>query len=376
MNGIFNQDRIKNAHFMVVGCGALGNEVLKNLSLFGAEHIVVVDFDKVELGNLNRSILFSSQDAVLQRRKVDAAAQKLKEINPNLHVTSLNADITNDVGLGWIRRMDVVLGCVDSRWARYCINRWCMRAGVPWVDGGISQLDGTVRVFIPGKNCYACNLDSKELNILRRRIPCSGMIRQQEAEGHAPTTPLIASIIGAVEVQEALKIIHNKEVDEGHFTSLCGSMFHYEGQHLTTRTLKFAAYDDECEVHDPWYPIIPVNLSIHSSVQNVLMELKKNFNTNSVSFTIPDECFVDFIIDKRQELNLKVMKPGRKVSEWIETNKELHGSNYINFYQHEYRIIDDTFPYKELSLKDLGIPSWCVLPVLADEKEYYVEIEK
>ena len=70
------------------------------------------------------------------------------------------------------------------------------------------------------------------------------------------------------------------------------------------------------------------------------------------------------------------MKPGRKVSEWIENNKELHGSNYINFYQHEYRIIDDTFPYKELSLKELGIPSWGVLPILVDEKEYYVEIEK
>lgn len=361
---------------MVVGCGALGNEVIKNLALFGAENIVIVDFDKVEVGNLSRSILFSRHDAEQQKRKVDVVSEKLKEINPNVNVISLDADIVNDVGLGWIRRMDVVLGCVDSQWARYCINRWCMRACVPWIDGGISQLDGTVRVFMPGKNCYACNLSSKELNVLRRRIPCSGMIRQQEAEGHAPTTPLIASIIGAVEVQEALKVIHNKEMDEGYFTSLCGSMFYYEGQHLTTRTFKFMAYDEECDVHEPWYPIIPINLSIHSSIQDVLTELKTKFNANWVSFTIPDECFVDFIIEKKTERNFRVMKPGRNVSEWIEGNMELRGSNYMNFYQHEYRNIDDSFPYQELTLEEIGIPTWCVFPIIADEKQYYVEIEK
>lgn len=54
---MFSQERIRNARFMVVGCGALGNEVLKNLALFGAEHIVLVDFDEVEAGNLSRSVL-------------------------------------------------------------------------------------------------------------------------------------------------------------------------------------------------------------------------------------------------------------------------------------------------------------------------------
>lgn len=361
---------------MVVGCGALGNEVLKNLALFGAEHIVVVDFDKVEIGNLSRSVLFSRQDAEQLRRKVEVVAQKLMEMNPDLNVVPLDADITNEVGLGWIRRMDVVLGCVDSRWARYCINRLCMRAGVPWIDGGISQLEGTVRVFAPGMNCYACNLGSERLKELRLRMPCSGMIRQQEAEGHAPTTPLITSIIGAVEVQEALKIIHNKDVDTGNFTSLCGSMFYYEGQHLTTRILKFKAYDEDCDVHESWSPVIPVDISVQNSVREVLMKLKARFNANQLSFILPDECFVDFIVEKTTERSLKVMKPGRYVSEWIENNKELCGSSYTNFYQHEYRVIGDDFPYQELSLEEMGIPVWTVFPVFADEKEYYVEIEK
>ena len=155
---MFSQERIRNARFMVVGCGALGNEVLKNLALFGAEHIVLVDFDEVEAGNLSRSVLFTRQDAESHRRKVQVAARRLTEMNPRMEVVPMDGDIAYDVGLGWIRRTDVVIGCVDSRWARYCINRLCMRAGVPWVDGGISQLEGTVRVFAPGENCYACSL--------------------------------------------------------------------------------------------------------------------------------------------------------------------------------------------------------------------------
>ena len=73
-NSPFIQDRIAGARFMVVGCGALGNEVLKNLALMGAEHLTLVDFDRVEVGNLSRSVLFSKEDAEADRFKVDAAS--------------------------------------------------------------------------------------------------------------------------------------------------------------------------------------------------------------------------------------------------------------------------------------------------------------
>ena len=201
------QNQVSAAHVMVVGCGALGNEVLKNLVLMGVTHIVVVDFDIVEMGNLTRSVLFSKSDAERKRLKVEVVAERLQQMNDAVEVTAICGDIAYDVGLGLIRQMDVVIGCVDSRWARFCINRLCMRAGIPWVDGGIDGLEGTVRVFAPGKNCYACNLGPEGLKDLARRMPCSGIIRRQEQTGSAPTTSIIASIIGAIEVQEALKII-------------------------------------------------------------------------------------------------------------------------------------------------------------------------
>lgn len=174
----FKLDRLKQANVMVVGCGALGNEVLKNLVLFGVGHLVIVDFDVVESTNLTRSVLFRREDAETGRPKVLVAADRLREINPSVHILPLQGDICHDIGLGLLRQMDVVVGCVDNRWARYCLNRLCMRAGVPWVDGGIDGLEGTARVFMPGKNCYACNLGPEALKDLSYRISCSTAIRR------------------------------------------------------------------------------------------------------------------------------------------------------------------------------------------------------
>ena len=170
MGKCFDQQRVSAARIMVVGCGALGNEVLKNLVLLGVEHIVVVDFDVVEAGNLSRSILFSKSDLAQHRLKVEVVAERLRAINPAVEIVTVCGDIAYDVGLGLLRRQDVVIGCVDSRWARYCINRLCMRAGIPWVDGGIGELEGTSRVFVPGKNCYACNLGPKGLERANRLL--------------------------------------------------------------------------------------------------------------------------------------------------------------------------------------------------------------
>jgi adenylyltransferase/sulfurtransferase len=151
----FSRPKVEQATVMVVGCGALGNEVLKNLALFGVGHIVVVDFDRVEPHNLTRSVLFRQEDAQQKRKKADVVAERLRQLNPAVEVTVLDADITWQVGLGWFIQSDVVIGCLDNRWARYVLNRLAMRAGVPWVDGGIEGLQGVAKVFIPGQNCYA-----------------------------------------------------------------------------------------------------------------------------------------------------------------------------------------------------------------------------
>lgn len=370
----FRQERVAAANIMVVGCGALGNEVLKNLVLFGVEHLVLVDFDRVEAGNLSRSVLYTRADAVAHRPKVEAAAERLRQINPDVHVETICGDITYDVGLGLLRRMDVVIGCVDSRWARYCINRLCMRAGVPWVDGGINGLEGTVRVFAPGRNCYACNLGTEGLKELARRMPCSGIVRRNETAGRAPTTPVVASIIGAVQVQEALKLLHREQMDNGELTSLCGRVFYYEGQHLTTRTATFAAYDDDCPVHECWEPVIASPLTSRSTVAEVLDWAVGAFQEKSLQLCLTNDCFVDYVEDRQTGRQAEVMCAGRHVAERIAQDERLREKSDNDYYQHEFNVIDSQFPYPQLTLEQIGIPACDVLHLKTEHENFYVMI--
>jgi adenylyltransferase/sulfurtransferase len=369
----FRRERVAQARVMVVGCGALGNEVLKNLVLFGVQHLTVVDFDHVEAPNLSRSILFTHEDADEHARKTDAVARSIRRINPSAEVVTLFGDVAYDVGLGWFRSVDVVIGCVDNRWARYCINRQCMRAGVPWVDGGIDGLEGTARVFIPGQNCYACNLGPEGLREMHRRLSCTNTIRINEAAGRVPTTPVIASVIGAVQAQEAMKLIHKEQLEQGELTSLCGKMFCYEGQHLTTRTVNFRAWDDDCPVHTRWTPVEQVPLTNRHTVSEAMDILRTRLQNDNIRISLTRDCFVDCLVHRTDNSRIEVMTPKHKISggKQIDNGQQRIAEDY---YVNEFYEIDGSFPYPELTLARLGIPSQDVLPVHTDTEDHYVEL--
>lgn len=372
----FKHDKVQSAHIMVVGCGALGNEVLKNLVLFGVEHLVVVDFDYVEQSNLTRSILFSQSDAMSHRPKVEVVAERLRSINPNVEVMTIRGDVTHDVGLGLLRSMDVVICCVDNRYARYSLNRLCMRAGVPWVDGGIEALEGTARVFVPGRNCYACNLGPEGLKELSRRMSCSEIIRRNEELGRVPTTPIVASVIGAVQVQEAIKLIHKEELEQGELTSLCGKMFYYEGQHLTSRIVEFQAYDDDCSCHEQWSPVVSSPLDVSTTVSEALRQLSELLKGEHPSICLQDHSFVDYVINRANDERTNVMLPDYAVADFVMQHADLCKLPFSQMYQHEIHTVDAQFPYHELTLAQLGIPANDVLHVIAGDKEIYIEMKE
>ena len=119
----WKKEVVREAKVMVVGAGALGNEVIKNLTLLNIGYIFIVDFDIIEYSNLSRSILFRESDC--NHKKCEVAEKRIKEINPNIKVQTLDGDISADVGLGIFRRMDVIIGCLDNRLARLFLNRAC-----------------------------------------------------------------------------------------------------------------------------------------------------------------------------------------------------------------------------------------------------------
>ena len=372
----FKQTKVEKARVMVVGCGALGNEVLKNLVLFGVEHIVAVDFDTVEASNLTRSVFFSHEDAQAHKYKVDAVAERLRQINPRASILTIKGDIAHQVGLGLIQKMDVAICCVDNRYARYCLNRLCMRAGIPWVDGGIDSLEGTVRVFAPGKNCYACNLGTEGLKELARRMPCTTIIHKNEEAGRVPTTPVIASIIGAMEVQEAMKLIHQEETEQGQMTSLCGKMFYYEGQHLTSKLVQFQAYDEDCPVHERWAPAVQTTLTTMMTVEEALAILSDTLHMKDPKILLRDYSFVDRITDRSTDEDIMVMQPSYLVADFMEQDERLRYLSTNQFYQHEIHTIDTAFPYPRLTLAETGIPANDLFIVTSPDRDMYVAMKE
>ncbi len=235
----YHQETIANARIMVVGAGALGNEVLKNLALLGAGHVLVVDFDTVELSNLTRSILFRAEDC--GRAKAEVAAERVRAINPDVRIIPLQADVTSEVGLGVFRQMDVVIGCLDSREARLAVNRACWRAGRPWVDGALNVGDGLVRVFIPPDGaCYECLMTRQDYALAQMRYACPPATLR---DGLALTTPMSASIIGAMQVQETVKLLHGHPV-------AAGRAVYYSAETLRTTPVAYPRRAD-CPVHEP-----------------------------------------------------------------------------------------------------------------------------
>jgi molybdopterin/thiamine biosynthesis adenylyltransferase/DNA-binding transcriptional regulator YhcF (GntR family) len=236
----WDRDKVQNAKVMVIGAGALGNEVIKNLALMGIGNLYIVDFDKIEAANLSRSVLFREKDN--NRSKAEVAAAQAKSANPDVHVQYMNGDVTTQLGLGVFRRMDVVIGCLDNREARLAVNRFCYWVNKPWVDGAIQELLGLVRVFKPGDGaCYECTLTEQALRDLSLRYSCPLLARQNILLGKVPTTPTIASIIGAMQSQEALKVINDMPIQPGKVT-------HFNGMVNEMHTTAYAPRED-CQSH-------------------------------------------------------------------------------------------------------------------------------
>jgi len=376
----FKIDKVRNAKVLVVGAGALGNEVLKNLALFGVGNIFVVDFDQIEYSNLTRSILFRPEDANKGYYKAEIAAKRLREINPTINVQAICGDLATNVGLGIYRRMDVVLGCLDSLRARVLLNRLCFRAGKTWIEGGIGDLEGQVSVYKRDVSCYECSLSEEENTDAARdyeRTSCPQIAQGSAERGRVATTPVSASIIGAVQAQEAMKIIHGEELQSGAFSSLAGSMFHYEGKNLQAGAFQFSSYNNECISHEFWENIIEIpTLSAETTVENALQIIKKTLGVESVTINLRNDKFVDYLASRADNTRYSAMLPASKIPNFIDESKELEflSINYGGLYQHAYEDIDEEFPYLDLTLNKIGIPCLDVLQITTEKGYNYVEL--
>jgi molybdopterin/thiamine biosynthesis adenylyltransferase len=232
----WDQAKIQSARVLVVGAGALGNEILKNLALMGFLDIVIVDLDRIEVSNLSRAILFRPAD--VGSYKAEAVASAYNSLLPEARVQPLVANIIQDCGLGLFAWADLILAGLDNREARLWINRSAWKIGRPWIDGAIEGLNGVARVFLPGKvPCYECTLGETDWAILGRRMSCNLLLHAPNPAGRVPTTPTISSIIAGVQVQEAVKLLHE-------LPTLASKGYIFEGINHTSYVVNYTENPD------------------------------------------------------------------------------------------------------------------------------------
>jgi adenylyltransferase/sulfurtransferase len=237
----WDQQRLAQARVVVIGAGALGNEILKNLALLGVGNVFMADLDTVANSNLSRSVLFRAEDC--GRPKVDVACRRATEIYPELKTQSFHGNVVYDLGLGIYRWADVILGGLDNREARVAINRSAARAGKLWIDGAIERLGGVARVFDPAVGpCYECTMSDVDWKMLEARRSCALLSRQEMEEGKVPTTPTTASVIAGIQCQEAVKLLHGLEV-------LSGQGFVFDGTRHESYVVRYTRNED-CPSHE------------------------------------------------------------------------------------------------------------------------------
>ena len=252
----WDQERLRQARVLVVGAGALGNEILKNLALLGVGKILIADLDNIEDTNLTRAILFRKADT--GRAKAEVAAEKVMEINPDVTAQAHVGDINYDLGLGVYRDMDLVFGALDNREARVTINANCWKLGIPWIDGAIEMIQGVARVFVPGEGapCYECTMSELDYRLLSQRRSCALLSRDDVLQGKVPTTPTVASVIGGIQVQEGIKLLH---ADRG-LPTLAGRGYFFNGLTHDSYLIQYQ-YREDCPAHEQMYEIIELDAS-------------------------------------------------------------------------------------------------------------------
>jgi adenylyltransferase/sulfurtransferase len=275
--GWWDQARLSRAKVLVVGAGALGNEIIKNLALLGVGNVLVADMDRIENSNLSRSALYRAADN--GKLKADTAAAAAREIYPEMNVHAFNGNVVFDLGMGVFRWADVVIGGLDNREARLAINRACFHLNKPWIDGAIEQINGTARVFVPDGPCYECTMSDTDWKLLQHRRSCNLLSRPEMEAGKTPTTPTVSSIIAGVQTQEAVKLLHGLEVIAGRgwvFNGLTAEAYHVEYQRKET-----------CYSHDALDEVVPLDAGVETmTVRELLAEARKRLNDGNAELEL------------------------------------------------------------------------------------------
>jgi molybdopterin/thiamine biosynthesis adenylyltransferase len=239
--GWLDMDLIAKQNVLVVGAGALGNEVVKNLVLSGFRRMSLVDMDRVVMSNLNRCLFFSEEDSRSKRFKADVVARKASALGSRVRIDARVSRI-EELPERFIYRHGIVLGCLDNLAARLHLNAHTYPNNIPYIDGGTLGTTGKVQVVLPPETpCLECGMNRTHMRIVQKRFSCTGKdftFFDPKRAAEITTT----SVIAAVQVREAVK------VTSGHRELILRNMFYYDAARNVSDVLEVDP-NPECPIH-------------------------------------------------------------------------------------------------------------------------------
>ena len=192
--GVEGQEKLLQAKVLIVGAGGLGSPAALYLAAAGIGTIGIVDYDEVDISNLQRQISHFTKD--LHTLKVDSAADKMQAINPDVHVQKHLASLSSDNILDIIANYDFVIDGTDNFPAKFLINDACILSSTPFSHGGVLRFDGQTMTVLPGKSaCYRCIFD---------KPPAADAVPTCSQAG---ILGAVAGMLGTIQAAEALKYI-------------------------------------------------------------------------------------------------------------------------------------------------------------------------
>ena len=194
------QRRICQGRVTLCGCGALGTVIANVLARAGVGFLRIIDRDFIEWNNLQRQVLFDENDVRESLPKAEAAARKLRQINSEIEIEPIVADVDHTNIIDFVQDVDVILDGTDNFETRYLINDAAVKLGKPWVYGGCIGSHGQTMTIIPGETpCLRCVIES---------APPPGMAPTCETAGILGST---VNVIASLQAVEALKLLAGKK---------------------------------------------------------------------------------------------------------------------------------------------------------------------
>ena len=284
--GYQGQLKLKQSKVCVVGVGGLGNPIVTRLAAMGVGKLRIVDRDVIELSNLHRQTMFNEDD--VGQVKVETAAKKLRKLNPEIVVEELPISINDYTALDVVDGCDVVVDALDSVDARYALNKACIEKKIPFVTGAAVGVTGQSFTILPKESaCYHCLFPSLDEDSMPT---CS-------IEGVHPS---ILSIVGGIEVSEAVKIITGKE------PSLKNKVLHVDLENLIFNFTKVSRVE-ECSVCGSGKQQEKIKEEL---ILEELCGRNKGKRTFSITPTYPVELDVDTVTSTAKERGFVVENLG------------------------------------------------------------------